>query len=391
MKKKVIIFTSSGGGGHVAAAQALEQYLGDEYDIVIHYIFAGILKNFDPIYLITLGYWHSEKLYNLFIVGKWYRVLNSLYYVGKPYINLLNTKITHLIYNYLHTHKADVVISVIPFINNACIAAAEKLDIPFFLFPLDLDASHFVYNITKQTYKNFYIGLPFDTILSKKILSKYHMPAAQIFVSGAILRTDFFYPKNITLLKEKNNIPIFKPVLLLLMGSAGSHASYIYFKQLLQITQPLHIIIVLGRHKAMRSKFEAIHIPIHISVTIFGFVQDIANLMTIADLSIMKSGSLSVCEAIYSNMPMLLDASGPILKWERLNHVFVEQNGLGQSITDYRQIPQIVDSILKNTNYLIQIKQNFSKIEKKQANIEIPKFIKMSLNNKGLPSSKPLS
>jgi len=46
--------------------------------------------------------------------------------------------------------------------------------------------------------------------------------------------------------------------------------------------------------------------------------------MAASDLCITKSGSVSVCETIYSNLPVLLDATSDVLRWEQFNHRFIK-------------------------------------------------------------------
>src|SRR5215470_5048091 len=66
-KKRILVCTSFGGGGHMSATRALQEYLGDEYEIATSFIFQEILGSFDPISKITFGYASGESTYNYFI------------------------------------------------------------------------------------------------------------------------------------------------------------------------------------------------------------------------------------------------------------------------------------------------------------------------------------
>ena len=87
--------------------------------------------------------------------------------------------------------------------------------------------------------------------------------------------------------------------------------------------------------------------------------------MAVADLCITKSGSVSVCETIYSNLPLLLDATSAVLKWELFNHEFVKRHGFGESIKSYADIVPLVEKFLKDTHKYAQMKMALMDFEKK--------------------------
>src|ERR1700722_3275140 len=128
-KKKILIFTSPGGGGHMSAERALREYLKDEYDVSSSFIFQEVLGSFDPISKITFGYSCGESTYNYLINKKLYRVLNAIASFGTWTHAALHTGITKKIIRYLDEKKPDMVISVVPFVNNQLLEATESLGI----------------------------------------------------------------------------------------------------------------------------------------------------------------------------------------------------------------------------------------------------------------------
>ena len=82
-------------------------------------------------------------------------------------------------------------------------------------------------------------------------------------------------------------------------------------------------------------------------MSIVGFTERISDYMAVSDILITKSGTLSVCEAIYMNLPMLLDATSTILPWEQFNHTFIKQHNFGESITDYAMIEPMISALLQ--------------------------------------------
>ncbi len=375
MKKKIIIFTSLGGGGHTTTAQALSDYLSDTYDIQISCIFNTILGKIDPVKMVAFGKLSGEGGYNFFATRGFYNTLNWIHKIGSWYMRQRTKTITKLILRFLKQEKPDMVISVIPFVNGDILRAAQTLDIPFLLIPTDLDATTFLSGIHNPQYKKFLLVQAFNDPKIKKITSLAAISDKQITITGHPLRIKFATPADVTLIKKKFNIPDNKPVALVLLGSCGSTTMYQVAKLLAQVSQPLHVLFCLGRHTKIYKKIEQIPLPPHISLSFAGFTDKIADLMYCADFFITKSGSLSVIESIYMELPMILDATKPLIKWEQFNHPFVVQHQFGVQMKNYNELPQIVEKFLLNKSYYQQMKTKLKTFEKKDGCQEIKKLV----------------
>ncbi len=379
-QKKILIFTSPGGGGHMSATRALQEYLGDEYDISTSFIFQEVLGSFDPISTITFGYSCGESTYNYFITKKFYRILNAMGTFGTWYHDSWHHSITKKIIRYLDNKKPDMVISVVPYVNNALLEATQSLDIPFIMLPTDLDVRTFIGSIKKPDYNKFHLilGLHDDEILQR--VNKAEIPESQITIGGFPLRSDFLSPKkNIKALKREFNVPNDKPVLMIMMGAAGSNSIYKFIKQLGAVKDPLHLIVVLGRNEQLRSRIGNIQLPSSISMTILGFTNRVADLMAISDLCLTKSGSVSFCESLYSGVPVLIDATTHSIRWERFNHHFTEKYFVGYVVKRYDALPQLVSQLLQNPQIIDRMKHNLQTIEKRQLNKNIKPIIQRLL------------
>jgi processive 1,2-diacylglycerol beta-glucosyltransferase len=268
---------------------------------------------------------------------------------------------------------------VVPFVNNALLESTKALHIPFILLPTDLDIRTFIDNIKTPDYDKFHLilGLHDDEILQQ--VSKSEIPAEQITIGGFPLRSDFFVKKNIRALKREFKIPVDKPVLMIMMGAAGSTGIYKFIKQLETLQEPLHLIVILGRNEQLRPRIEKITLPKSISMTILGFTQRIPDLMAISDICLTKSGSVSFCEALYSELPILLDATTTSIRWERFNHHFTEKYFVGYTIKRYDALPQLLSQLLHNPQIMDRMKKNIVTIEKKQLDKNIKPIVQKLL------------
>src|SRR5438477_1175198 len=133
MKKNILILTSFGGGGTLVASQAMESYLNTEYNVQLCHAFKEILAPLDPFSFVTFNMYSSEDFYNSFVPGHYFQLLGWIYGAGTWYIQSQNEKIHDLLRNYFIQNKPNVIISVIPVINNIVLEVAQELTIPFIL------------------------------------------------------------------------------------------------------------------------------------------------------------------------------------------------------------------------------------------------------------------
>ena len=116
-------------------------------------------------------------------------------------------------------------------------------------------------------------------------------------------------------------------------------------------------------------------------MTILGVTNRVADLMAISDLCLTKSGSVSFCEALYSEVPILLDATTHSIRWERFNHHFTEKYFVGYVIKRYDALPQLLSQLLQNPQIMDRMKQNLHTIEKHQLNKNIKPIIQRLLRS----------
>lgn len=372
-KKKIIIFSCEGGGGHTAVAQALNDYLSDEFDVHI------VPDYFYEISSAARGI-SGIAIYNYLLAKKWYRAINWYYSAGIWFFNSFTRKKSiKKTKEYLLQHTPDLVISVVPLTNNLILQATQSLNIPFLLVPTDLDIQTFIAKIQSPTYKKFKLAIPFETSETHAAIQKNHITQNMVCTTGFVIRPSFFEPKNIQAIKQEFNVPENKPVILLLLGAVGVDKLITFTQVLSHTASPAHLLICIGKNEALRAQIEAIQMPSHLSYTIIGFTNKIADLMAITDLFITKSGSVSVNEALYMNLPMILDATGPLLRWEAKNHRFIQENEFGVSLTNIENLPEIVNTLLAHNNQLLSYNRRIKLYEKKHGGTEIKKLIKEML------------
>ena len=376
IRKKILILTSSGGAGHMSATHAIQEYVGADYDIIVAHAFGTIFKKFDVTRYLLPHSKNCEDLYNWLLNNRWYWAINWYYRFGQWYFKMRPKKLTTTMQAYIAAQKPDLVISLIPFVNGITLQACQNLSLPFIVIPTDLDVKTFTVGIQNPTYEKFLFARAFDEPLSYATLQPAHIAHPRTPIVGFPLRSNFFESHTTDEAKNKWQLPTNKPLIMLMMGGQGALIIIDYARALASLAIPVHLIICIGKFERMRTQLKDVAFPAHISYSVVGYTDKIAQIMSVAHLIITKSGSVSFCESIYSEKPILLDATGPILKWEQLNHTLVKERGFGQQVTDLHQLPSQVEEILSSPNIYNLYRDNLNAYPKKRPDIEIPKMIK---------------
>lgn len=365
--KKIVIFMSDGGAGHVAVSNALKNYLQNKYEISVVNFFEKVIPSIDTFRSLTFGKYSGENVYNFLLRHRFANLIKGYTYLGNWGLRRRSQKIEKLTIEYLKKNNADMIISVIPFINSSLLAVAKNLNIPFLIVTNDLDTTNYINGINKPDYKKFYYTLAFDDTEMRKKIDQANIPANQIKVIGFPLRPEFFQKTDKEKTYEDFKIPRDKKIITIITGGAGSYTSYNYVNELSRLNKKAHIIICLGKNAKMRKNIENIKLSKNMSITILDFTNRIADLLSITDIPIIKPGPNSIFENIELELPMIIDNTEKAIWWEQMNIDFVKRNGFGEIITNIRQLGPALDKLLYDTKYTNVIKEKMRKFKQKSS------------------------
>ena len=354
-KPLIVILTSNGGGGHMSATKAIDSYLKDHYRIEYKYILEDSL----PLQRIGIN---GEQRYNDLVkyTSNGF-ILNLIFSIGAQYFKFFARSIEDNLKRYLLEKNPQLVISVVPMINASVFNVTAELNIPFLLSPTDIDFSTFLQGFNGSLHPCFKFNVLFPDEVIARRLEDAKINERSLVRLGFPLREDFYAVKDLPALKQEYNIDPSKPVLLLMMGSQGSQIIIDYVRQLTQVDLPFHLIICIGRNEGLIPEIHKVaQFKTGSTYAIQGMTDRMSDLMAMSDLFITKSGTASVCEAIQMRLPMLLDATVPLIRWEQYNHDFVDRCDFGRSISDPEMIAPITASLLENDTYK-KLRLNFEK------------------------------
>lgn len=374
-KKTILIYTCSSGGGHIEANNALFGYLKDTYILKNKWIFDDNLHSIDLVRWISRGRMNYNTFYNWFATRALFGCINLIAYTGIAYFKLKEKTIEKELLEELKKDLPDMVISVAPIISNGLLKACQKLNIPFLLIPTDLMPMTFIFNLNNPHYNKFRFSVAFDFPEMQKMIAPAHIQDKCMVLNGFPVKKSYFEPFNKDQIKNELQIPKDKKVILVMMGARSASAMLAFAKQLRLVTEPCHIIFACGKNKEIKSEIERIIFPNHVSITVLSYIDNITKIYRLSDLYLGKAGTVSFCENLYCNIPMILDATGSIMIWEQFNHMLLKKHELGTSLKQLNNLPCIIDRYLKDGAYFNHIKNNLESLDKPRFDLNIMRLI----------------
>lgn len=366
-RKTVLILSSTGGGGHIAAANALQKIVGDEYDLKVVY----------PINELRIwGVPSCEQVYNGMLRNGWIRSTNFIVrHVVPPVFRSYQGKLEKIITTYVNSFKPDLVVSLIPFINYAASEASRKKELPFLLVTTDNDLRHWSLEMEKVKHPQMKVTIGADLPMTRDILLKKNIPENAIETIGLPIRPDFMAQKDEKKILDELHLPTNKEIILITMGGAGGPCAYEYAKRIGNMNLGAHIVVLAGRNHKLKKDLEQLKLHPSNTLSAFDFTERVADLMAVSDIIITKPGPGTINEAIAMKLPILIDNTDSSLFWERTNVDIVLKYGIGQRIKKFSQVNDLLMTYLKDEKTKALIEQSFANIPVNQFHLRIQGII----------------
>lgn len=374
---KIMVFYSRGGGGHLSASAAITGYLNGRYDITAVNPFDDILARLDPLRQLSFGRVSGEDTYNFLIQHGWYQLIN-IYACrfGASYITATAPRIRRRVRAYLERERPDLIISLIPFMNAPLADAALDLGIPFVILPIDLDPETYLCGMNGSSHDHIFFAIPCDREEIRAKITSAGLPQENIRVTGYPVRPAFLSASDPEKIKKSLGISCDRPVIFLLMGAGGAKRAVRFAQMIDRINQPADLLIGIGRNKKLQDRFAGLPSIPHVQRHVIEHTERIDELMAAADLLVTKSGPGTIFEAIHSDLPMVVDATTSVIRWEKMNISFVEEHELGVVLRRVEDLPEVICRHMCDDTYRAGIRRNFAALDKRLFAEEFPVLVK---------------
>jgi UDP-N-acetylglucosamine:LPS N-acetylglucosamine transferase len=382
-KRRLIQFlVLRGGGGHYSTYTALRSAIEQQqlpWELGVTFIdeigkpATGQNKTLDFYRLLGVS---SDKFYDF--IQK-----NGLAWIHLLTIHLhkLLTRLKHavdvrLLEQEWNQHQPDLVVSVVPFHNQAIWDSIQraKPDTPIVTILTDFADCPPAYWIEPKT-RNYLVCGTEKAV--QQALSQRVETNRIIQTSGLVIHPRFYQPMAADRRIERQRLGLDPDRLtgLVLFGANGSQAMLEIAKRLEQLADCLQLIFLCGRNQAVASVLR--ETASRQKRVVVAFTEDIPDYMHLADFLIGKPGNVSISEAIAMKLPVIVERNGFTLPQERYAADWIREKEVGLTIPSFRHIQKAVEIFLEPETFA-GYRSNVTEIDN-QAVFEMPAVLNQIL------------
>jgi processive 1,2-diacylglycerol beta-glucosyltransferase len=343
--QKILILYASAGAGHKKAAEALADAAQSQGKDVV----SRDIVDFMP----SLTRWCYTKGYTLAITkflwfwGLLYKAFDA------PWLSLMNVRlrkfvnaiVCHKLIKYLKDEKPKVVISTHFLASEAVSYLKEKHPFKASLTTV----------VTDFGVHNFWIAPRTDLYCcasqeSRQALLRRGIEDERIKVTGIPLHQKFRGYRDREEVCQKLNIKSDCFTVLIATGRFGAgpiEKALAMFKE-----DQIQFLVVCGHNAKLYNSLQSKNFAF---VRLFGFVENMEELMAVSHLMLTKAGGLTVTEALNTGLPMIFFFLVP--GQEMINAKILETAGAGSIVTSLKGLRETILRFRENAGYLASFKE----------------------------------
>jgi processive 1,2-diacylglycerol beta-glucosyltransferase len=179
---------------------------------------------------------------------------------------------------------------------------------------------------------------------ARRSLQRRGQPKDRLVVTGIPVMPAFARREDRAVARARLGLPPSQPVVLLLNGGYGVGPTLDLLRAFISDPPPCRLLFVAGRNRKAKMAARALADGAPIPITVFGYANNVHELMDAADFVMGKPGGLTAAEALAKGKPLLI--TDPIPGQEQRNADYLLEAGCGVRLTELADAPSVVRSIL---------------------------------------------
>lgn len=342
-KKKILIITTSAGNGHVATAKAIssaiERRYPGQFNVKLADAFTDI-KFAAPIGQIAIPFYSSSvKLLNAYP----YKLFFKLSDATPRLINQFFTTIfKDLGREYLLDEDPDIIVTTFPIIGYAAsriLAAGWHKEVSTITVVTDAGDVHSLWLTGNET--AVLVSTP-ETI---EYAAQFGVPRESMHYLGFPIDHRLSTLPSKEEARERLALDKDLPVILFTCGGLGMGGKIkVLARHLSGHSYEAQYLFVAGKNAELKRELEALEFENPVKV--FGYVDNMPDLLAAADLVVSKAGWITVYEAMVAKCPLLLVDVVP--GQEEPNADFVQRHGVGIIEKKARIAARLIGELVSN-------------------------------------------
>ncbi len=377
-KKRVLILSVSAGSGHTRASEALKAAF-KELDENCHVEILDTFKYTSPfLEWLILGTYLNMLKFAPSLYGSIYnRSEKGRFLSGnakKIFYNLLSRFTAVKLLEYIKHFNPDAIISTHPFPLGILAALRRMKQCPCFTAAAITDFVLHPYWVFPEI--DLYLASSEEMV---RDLLGYGLPAEKALLTG--IPIDPIFNKQIDKIKflEKHGLDPNLKTVLVMGGGLGIGPSQKSVESLGNLDLPCQLIVVAGFNAQLKQNIEKIAVSLPNRVCVFGYVNNIHELMAVSDIMVSKAGGLSCSEALASGLPVII--LNPLPGQELWNSQYLVSQGAALQAGSVEELVKIARYLLEKPDTLAELSSRALKLARSNSSSLAARFIYQHINN----------
>jgi len=352
---KILILYASYGDGHVQVSKALQQCFLEKglHHVPLIDLYASAHPLMDAVtrfaYLISCSFF--PKLY-----GWSYYLTQDMLHNRSP-VKLLNTFGIGALKEIIQVERPDAVINTFPMLVMPELRKQTGIHIPIITVLTDFVLHD---RWLHQDIDQYFVA---NEELKTAIINK-GIPAERIKVSGIPIRKAFLQTYNKDQIFLHYGLNPSKKIILIMAGAYGVMQSLKKICRALLHIEDIQILLVCGKNKSLKESIEA-SFAHKSNIHIFGFIEQVQELMAISSCLVTKAGGITLSEALSLQLPVIVYR--PLPGQEKDNAYFLAKKGAAMIAYQIEELVKNVEQILLNRHHVLQMNQAIHALQKNNA------------------------
>jgi UDP-N-acetylglucosamine:LPS N-acetylglucosamine transferase len=346
--RNVQLFYFDAGGGHRASALALLAVIDPDPAWSPSLVnLQELLDPIDPLRRLT-GV-RLQDYYNLMLRRNWTRGAETMMPVLHAAVRAWHPSEVRLLSAHLEATRPDLVVSLIPNFHRALLESLRQVSPSTPLVTIITDIADYPPNfwLVKQD-SHFICGS------ERAVQQAQEMGLAPEYihhVSGMLVHPRFYQEGGIDRAAERQKLGLAPdlPCALVMFGGYGSEAMVEIARRLNTVGGLVQAIFICGRNEVLAERLRELPGPLRRLV--IGYTREVPFYMWLSDFFVGKPGPGSISEALVKGLPVVLEKNARTMPQERFNADWVQENGFGVVVKDFRDIAAVVSGLIAPANF----------------------------------------
>ena len=366
---KVLILYVEAGHGHRKVAEAVGKELRARNVPGLHVEVSNALEKTRSLFRKSYPVvYHRLVVWIPWLWGFFYYLtdLAFIYSLLAPLRSLWNWFQSEKLRNYLETEQFDIILFTHFFPAEVAATVKRKGLITAKLITIVTDVMP--HSVWQNPGTDFYWVMAEE---SSNILLKHSVSKNQIYAKGIPVSSEFLKEERVASLKNKFGLQPNRLTILFTSGSFGIGPTEVALDSFENLGDQVQALVICGKNKVLFATLSHRHFSF--PVVLFGFVDNMHEMMSVADILIAKSGGATMCESLVKKLPMII--TSPIPGQESYNAKWLLNYKAAFQIKNPIEIKSVISKITNQPDLLKATRQSIESIAKPHATNDLANFV----------------